>query len=76
MASTVRLRRRVSSAHLDVPELEQFIGKEVEIVVTELAERETKERDVLDRFPLRGSILWFDDPDGPAVPEEDWDALQ
>ena len=70
--AVVRVRRRVSSSHLEVPELEQFIGKEVEIVVTEVAPRAEPE----DEFPLRGSILWFDDPDGPAVPPEEWEALQ
>jgi hypothetical protein len=68
----VRVRRHVSSSHLDVPELEQFIGKEVEIVVTEVPE--PLEAD--DRFPLRGTLIRDDDPFGPAVPEEDWEALQ
>ena len=74
MKTTVRLRRRVNSAHLDVPELGQFIGKEVEIVVTEVAPAVT-DSPATDRFPLRGTVLRFDDPDGPAVPEEDWEAL-
>jgi hypothetical protein len=82
MAATVRVRRRVSSSNLDVPELEQFIGKEVEIVVTEVAEAPKvpeepwPDNGPSERYPLRGSVLRYDDPFGPAVPEEDWEALQ
>jgi len=28
------------------------------------------------RYPLRGTVLKYDDPFGPAVPEDDWDALR
>jgi hypothetical protein len=80
--AVVRLRRRVSSSHLDVPELEQFIGKEVEITVSEVAEPQVPDQEPwpdngpTERYPLRGSVLRYDDPFGPAVPEEDWEALQ
>ena len=76
MAATVRVRRHVSSSNLEVPELEQFIGKEVEIVVTEVPAPEAEEQEAPDRFPLRGTVLRYDDPYGPAVPPEDWEALR
>ena len=31
---------------------------------------------VTQRYPLRGSVIRYDDPFGPAVPEDDWEALQ
>lgn len=80
--AVVRVRRRVESSRLDVPELEQFLGKEVEIVVTEVADSQAlpedpwPDNDPTERYPLRGSVLRYDDPFGPAVPEEDWEALQ
>ena len=73
MSTTVRVRRHIDS--LDLPELAEFLGKEVEIVVTEISKPATGPSDG-DPFPLRGTVLWFDDPDGPAVPEEDWEVLR
>jgi hypothetical protein len=73
MSTTVRLRRHIDS--LDLPELAEFLGKEVEIVVTEVP-KPAAANSGDDEFPLRGTILWFDDPDGPAVPEDDWEALR
>ena len=29
-----------------------------------------------ERYPLRGSVLRYDDPFEPAVPPEQWEALQ
>jgi hypothetical protein len=69
MSTTVRVRRHIDS--LNLPELAEFLGKEVKIVVIEVP-KPTAQGD--DEFPLRGTILWFEDPDGPAVPEEDWEA--
>ena len=71
MSTTVRVRRHIDS--LDLPELAEFIGKEVEIVVTEVSKPSPTGE---DRFPLRGTVLWYEDPDGPAVPEEDREALR
>jgi hypothetical protein len=28
------------------------------------------------RYPLRGTVIRFDDPHGPAAPESDWEALR
>ena len=69
MSTTVRVRRHIDS--LDLPELAEFLGKEVEIVVTEVPKPTAQGG---DEFPLRGTLLWFEDPDGPAVPEDDWEA--
>ncbi|MGE0601545.1 MAG: hypothetical protein AB7J35_19030 [Dehalococcoidia bacterium] len=74
MSTVVRVRRRLQSSTLDVPELAELIGKDVEIVVTEV--REPVPDSAEERYELRGSVLKYEDPFGPAVPEEDWDALK
>lgn len=77
MSTTVRVRRHIDS--LDLPELAEFLGKEVEIVVTEVSKPTATRGDdygpqPTERYPLRGSVLKYNDPFGPAVPEEDWEA--
>lgn len=72
MATSVTIRRKVRAGQTDVPELAAFEGKDVEITVTEVAPRRSEP----DEFPLRGTLLWFEDPDGPATDEEDWEALR
>jgi hypothetical protein len=48
-------------------------GDKVEIVVSEVK----MERDEsADPYPLRGTPYRYDDPFGPAVPLEDWEALR
>jgi hypothetical protein len=48
-------------------------GDEVEIVVSEVE----IDRDIsVNPYPLRGTPYRYDDPFGPAVPPEDWEALQ
>ena len=29
-----------------------------------------------ERYPLRGTVIQYDDPFGPACPPEDWDMLR
>ena len=82
MATSVTIRRKVRAGQTDVPELAAFEGKDVEITVTEVgvsvptAPEPWPDNGPTDRYPLRGTVLWFEDPDGPAASEEDWDALQ
>jgi hypothetical protein len=74
MATTVRLRRLLDSSTLEVPELAGLIGKEVEILVTEIPHQSDEDLD--ERYPLRGSVLSYDEPFGPASDEKDWEALR
>ncbi len=75
------IRRKVRAGQTDVPELAAFEGKDVEITVTEVdvsastVPEPWPDNGPTDRYPLRGSVLRFDDPFGPAAPEEDWEAL-
>ncbi|MFN8617617.1 MAG: hypothetical protein U0837_11000 [Dehalococcoidia bacterium] len=81
MATSVTIRRKVRAGQTDVPELAAFEGKDVEITVTEVdvsastVPEPWPDNGPTDRYPLRGSVLRFDDPFGPAAPEEDWEAL-
>lgn len=78
---TIRIERHLDSDTLHLPELLELIGKDVEITVREAAGngkagggKPTAPDE--DAFPLRGTVLRDDDPFAPAVPPEDWDALQ
>ena len=73
----IRVRQRLNSETLTLPQLRPFVGKDVEIVVLDVSPEVTKttnDLDEADRFPLAGSILRDDDPFGPAVPAEEWEA--
>ena len=73
----IRVRQRLNSETLTLPQLRPFVGKDVEIVVSDLTSAEeatTPPRS--QKFPLEGSVLWDDDPLGPAVPAEEWKANQ
>jgi hypothetical protein len=63
--TVIRVRRHIDSDTLHLPELRELIGRDVEITVTSA----TDSADTV-RYPLRGSVLVFDDPDEP---EDDWD---
>lgn len=81
MATSVTIRRKVRAGQTDVPELAAFEGKDVEITVTEVgtpaspAPEPWPDNGPTERYPLRGSVLRFEDPFGPAATEEDWEAL-
>jgi hypothetical protein len=70
MGSTVRIRRRLDSETVHLPELHDMLGREVEITV-----REVDDALLDDRHPLRGSVLRYDDPFDPADADEAWEAL-
>lgn len=73
----IRLRQRLNSETITLPELRPFVGKEVEIVVSEVTSADlTATPPRTHSFPLEGSVLWDDDPLGPAVPAEEWEANQ
>lgn len=67
----MRIKRHLDSETLHVPEARELLGKDVEIIIREVESQiETKER-----YPLRGSVLRYDDPFEP-VAEQDWEALE
>jgi len=47
-------------------------GESVEIIVIKLPSRPSES----NLYPLRGTVYRYDDPFDPAVPLEDWEALQ
>ena len=72
--NAIRIRRRLDSETLHLPEINGLLGKMVEIIIIEEGgdgENPMKK----DEFPLRGSVLRFEDPTEP-VAEEDWEAAQ
>ncbi len=69
MTVQVRVRRRLESDTIRIPELKELVGKDVEIVVTEAEPAPRR-----PAKPLEGSVLRYDDPFGPAVPPDDWEA--
>lgn len=63
------MRRRLESDTIQIPELKDLIGKDVEIVVSETASPERQPG------PMAGSVLWDDsDPSEPAVDPDEWEA--
>jgi hypothetical protein len=63
-------------------ELIKPLNKQERHLLRELLDEETQngnssgEQQVSQDNPLRGSILRYDDPFGPAAPLEDWEVLQ
>ncbi len=72
----LRLTRHLDSETLHLPELRPFVGKDVEIIVREAESAPRASDSEAARHALRGSILRYDDPFEPAVPEEDWEVLR
>lgn len=70
MAGTVRIKRHLDSETIHLPEVRDLIGRDVEIVVRAVEEAGPR----LRRYPLRGSVLRYDEPFEP-VANEDWEAL-
>jgi hypothetical protein len=71
MVSTIKVKRRLDSETVHLPEVWELIGREVEIVVRDLTE---EGGETGDRYPLRGSVLSYEGPFEP-LPEDDWEAL-
>ncbi len=73
----IRVRQRLNSETLTLPQLRPFVGRDVEIVVSDVTPtEEATAQPRSQKFPLEGSVLWDDDPFGPAVPAEEWEANQ
>lgn len=67
----IRVRQRLNSETLTLPQLRPFMGKEVEIVISDLTPEQEATKQPPKKFPLEGSVLWDDDPLGPAVSAEE-----
>lgn len=74
----VHIRTKLESENLTLPELRPLIGKQVEITVREATEEQgngaTPQPVAADRYPLRGSVLRYDDPFGAAADPQEWEA--
>ena len=71
---TVRIKIHLSSDTLTVKsaKLAPLVGKDVEVIVQE----QPHKNGTSARGFMRGTVLRYDDPFGPAVPPDDWEALQ
>jgi len=72
----ITLTKKLESETLYLPELRPFVGREVEITVREATTAKTSKCVGKAPNPLAGSVLRDDDPFGPAVPPEDWEACR
>ncbi len=57
-------------------ELDDYLSLVNRIIRQELQLKPSVTAAVSQDFPLAGSILYYDDPFGPAVDPDDWGALQ
>ena len=71
----IRVKRRIESENVYLPELRPWKGADVEIIV--LRERVTESAKNLpqSRYPLRGSVFHYEEPFDP-VAAHDWEALE
>lgn len=69
---TITLTRKLESETL--PELRPFVGREVEITIRETTATILSTTGEKPPSPLAGSVLEYDDPFGPAVPPDAWEA--
>ena len=73
----IRVTKTLDSETLHLPQLRQFMGQEVEIIVLPTEPRGEKlPNHSTANNPLAGSVLRDDDPFGPAGPDQEWEACQ
>ena len=70
----ITLTKKLESDTLYLPELRPFLGREVEITVRESTVAKPSQAPAKSPNPLSGSVVEYDDPFGPAVPPDDWEA--
>lgn len=73
--NAIRIRTHISQDNdLVIRNLPLPKGKRVEVIILE------DDQEVMpanqNRFPLRGQLIQFDDPFGPATDETDWEAAR
>lgn len=70
----ITLTKKLESETLYLPELRPFVGREVEITIREATAAKQSPAPAKSPKPLAGSVLEYDDPFGPAVPPDEWEA--
>ncbi len=74
-AVRIKIHMDSDTLTLSSPELKPFVGKDIEVIVCE-QESTTEPAPKTSRGFMRGTVLRDDDdPFGPAVPPEDWEAV-
>jgi hypothetical protein len=72
--SVIRIETQINGDTLYLPQLNAFIGKSVEITVTELPAQPQPNPSDKWVSPLAGTVIEYLDPFGPATSPEDWEA--
>jgi hypothetical protein len=70
-----RVKQRIDSETLHLPELRPLVGRQVEIIVLCLDD-ECRAELASTQFPLRGSVQRYDAPFEPAVTAGAWEAAR
>lgn len=74
MTPTHYTAKVLPDGHLPLPkEFPVHAGDEVEVTLVPVVP--TSDEAEMKRKNMKGSVLRYDDPFGPAVPPEDWEAL-
>jgi hypothetical protein len=69
----IRIHTRLESETISIPELRPLVGKQVEITICEQPSPGAVEATSSIPFPLRDSVLRYDEPFAP-VAESNWEA--
>ena len=72
----IHVTTTLDSETLSLPELRPFVGRQVEIFVWESLVPASKLPASQAPKSLMGSVLAYDDPLGPAVDAEEWEACR
>lgn len=72
--NSIHLHTTLNADMLSLPELKPLLGKAVEIIVREETPPSPGDTRTAWFSPLAGSVLRDDDPFGPPVPADDWEA--
>jgi hypothetical protein len=72
--NAIHIHTTLNGEFLNLPEIKPLLGKAVEIIVREKTEMPPAAEPAAWVSPLAGSILRDDDPFGPAVPADEWEA--
>jgi hypothetical protein len=72
--SAIRIETQVSGEVLYLPQLKPFIGKSVEITISELPNELPSQNGSQWKSPLAGTVIEYIEPFAPATSPEDWEA--
>lgn len=64
---------------LTLKDLPFHVGDAVEVIILERSPNQmekTEDQTEPNLYPLRGTVLFYEDPFEPAVPVEDWEVLR